>query len=401
MPVVSNRTVAALGVSQLVCWGISYYLVGGFGTLIAADTGWSPTVVQGGFSVALLVMGLCSPLAGRLMDRHGGRRVMAAGSILIALGCVGLAATHSVAGYYAAWVCLGVAMRFTLYDAAFAALPRIGGPGAKKAMSQITLLGGLASTVFWPLGGMLAGLFGWRGAMLVYAGFALATLPLHLGIPAARYVAHAGPGAPAVVAPLAAGRGDRMVAGLLYATIVTLTNFLNTAMSAHMIGILAGLGVASALTVWIAALRGIGQSASRLCEVLFGLRLHPLDLNLIACGALPFCFVIGLWSGRADMAAIAFALLYGAGNGLVTITRGTLPLVLFDHRTYGTLVGQLITPGFIIPAAAPIVYVVVIDRFGDGAALVLSTLLAALTLVAAIALRLRFNRAQSIVTQRR
>src|SRR5205085_2185278 len=121
-----------------------------------------------------------SPLSGRLIDRYGGRRVMVAGSAITFLGCLGLALSHDVATYYAAWLCLGLGMRMTLYDAAFAALARIGGPGAKGPISQITLLGGLASTVFWPIGYFLAGALGWRGAVFAYAGFALLTIPLHL-----------------------------------------------------------------------------------------------------------------------------------------------------------------------------------------------------------------------------
>ncbi|MGH6927472.1 MAG: MFS transporter, partial [Dongiaceae bacterium] len=180
---VPRRTVFCLGLSQLVCWGISYYLIGAFGDAIAADLGWSPSLVYGGFSAALVIMGLSSPPIGRAIDRHGGRAVMVAGSGVTALGCVGLALAHHAVTYYAAWLCLGLAMRMTLYDAAFAALARIAGAAAKRPISQVTLLGGLASTAFWPIGHALAASFGWRGAVLAYAGFALLTIPLHLALP--------------------------------------------------------------------------------------------------------------------------------------------------------------------------------------------------------------------------
>src|SRR5262245_23947377 len=169
---IARRTVFCLGLSQLICWGISYYLVGALGDLIAAELGWSASLVHGGFSAALVVMGLTSPAVGRAIDRHGGRAVMTAGSGVIAIGCIVLALADGVALYYAGWLCLGLAMRMTLYDAAFAALARIGGAAAKRPISQVTLLGGLASTVFWPIGHALAGPFGWRGAVLAYAGFA-------------------------------------------------------------------------------------------------------------------------------------------------------------------------------------------------------------------------------------
>lgn len=387
---IARRTVVLLGLSQLICWGITYYLIGGFGASIVADLGWPPTLVYGGFSAALLVMGLVSPVTGRLIDRFGGRPVMAAGSLCSAIGCAGLALSHNVLIYYAAWLCLGLAMRLTLYDAAFAALARLGGPEARQPMAQITLLGGLSSTVFWPLGHRLALAFGWRGALLAYAGFALLTLPLHLAIPAGRY--RASPGARHAPPPaLAATGSQRLLAGGLYVVIVTLANFLNSGMSAHMIDILSGLGLGAGLAVWISTLRGIGQSSSRLCEVAFGKRLHPLQLNLLATAGLPLCFLAGVFSGHFLAAAIVFAFLYGASNGLVTITRGTLPLVLFDHRTYGSFVGQLLVPSFLLSAVSPLAYAFVIAHFGERAALDLSIVLASVIVLAAAILKWRFH----------
>jgi MFS family permease len=390
--VILRRTVLCLGLSQLIAWGISYYLIGGFGEMIAADFGWTRDIVYGGFAVALLVMGLTSPLAGCLIDRHGGRRVMIAGALLNALGCVGLALCQSLPVYYTAWICLGVAMRLTLYDAAFAALARIGGPEARRPIAQITLLGGLASTVFWPVGRLLADHFGWRGALLAYAGIALLTIPLHLAIPNGRYEDLAPRETVAKLRPLAGAGRDLVLAAGLYALITTLANFLNAGMSAHMIGILTGLGVAATTAVWIATLRGVGQSSARLCEVLFGRRLHPLTLNLLASMLLPFAFIAGLFGGEIGAAGVAFAFLYGASNGIVTITRGTLPLVLFDHRTYGAFVGRLLAPSFVLSAAAPVVYAVVIDRYGQAGALYLSIGVAAVILTAAILLKILFSR---------
>jgi MFS family permease len=388
--VIRHRTVLCLGLAQLVSWGVSYYLIGAFGERIAGELGWSQSVIHGGLSAGLLVMGLSSGAVGRLIDRHGGRAVMCAGSLLTAAGCLGLAFAHTIAAYYAAWLALGLAMRLTLYDAAFAALARIGGGAARRPIAQITLLGGLASTVFWPLGHALAELFGWRGALIAYAGFALLTLPLHLALPAvaARPISDSAAAKPAI----ALGPADTRLAGLLYALIVTCAGILNAGMSAHMIGILAGLGLPAAIAVWIAATRGIGQSLARLGEVLFGARTSPFDLNLAACLVLPLCFVVGLAGGASAMAALAFAFAYGAGNGILTITRGTLPLLLFDPLRYGAQVGKLLAPGFLLSAASPLAYALLIERFGPGAALMLSFALALAMLAASLLLRLHFAR---------
>ena len=183
-----------------------------------------------------------------------------------------------------------------------------------------------------------------RGAVVVYAGFALATLPLHLSIPRGRFGETTEDLSLESRGPRAVSRSDRLIAGGLYALIATMASILNSGMSAHMIGILSGLGLAAAASVWISALRGVGQSLSRLAEVLFGRKFDPIALNLGAALLLPIGFAVGLFSNEYASAALFFAFCYGAGNGILTITRGTLPLVLFDHRTYGTVVGRLLAP---------------------------------------------------------
>lgn len=386
---ITQGLVWRLGASQLVCWGISYYLIAVFGPAIASETGWSRPIVWGGFSAALLVMGIVSPRIGRLVDERGGRAVMSTGSVLLALGCLGLSASHSLAIYYAAWLCLGVAMRMTLYEAAFASLVRIGGPAARRPISQITLLGGLASTILWPIGRALAETFGWRSALVVYAAFALLTLPLHLAVPAGRFD-HAASTDARVVPPLATGRREQILAAGLFTVIATLSSLLNAAMSAHMIPILTGLGMAAGSAVWIAALRGVGQSAARLCEVLFGGGLSPLALGAVASLIAPLGFVLGLGSGTSVAAGLGFAGLYGAGTGLWTIVRGTQPLVLFDPRSYGSLVGRLMMPSFFLSALAPVAYAAVIERFGNIAAIQLSLAFAIAILLASIVLWLGF-----------
>lgn len=380
-----------LGVSQLVCWGVSYYVVGVFAQRMGADLGLGPVAVQGGFSAALAVMGFASPVVGRLVDARGGRPVMVAGSVLIAAGCALLASASGIAHYYAAWLVLGAAMRMTLYEAAFAALARVGGPGARRSISQVTLLGGLASTVFWPAGNALADAFGWRAALAVYAALAILTVPLHLAIPPERFE-HASGTARSYAPPLARTPGERLLAGALYALLATLTAFLNTGMSAHMIGILAGLGAGGSVAVWVSTLRGVGQSSARLGEILSGSRLGPLALGVLAAAILPAAFLVGLASGHSRAAAIAFALFFGAGNGLVTIVRGTLPLVLFDPRSYGAVVGGLVAPSFLVSAAAPLALSVVIARSGEAVALELSAAVAAVVLAASVALAARFGR---------
>ncbi len=386
---IALRAIVCLGLTQLVGWGVTFYLIGALGPDMVADLGWNAATVYGGFSAAIVVMALVSPLAGRAVDLWGGHRVMPAGAVLAAAGCATLAATHGVVAYFTAWMLLGVGMRLCLYDAAFASLARAAGPAARRPMSQITLFGGLASTVMWPVGHALSGWLGWRGAVLAYGALALATLPLYLALPRARYAACLKDAGQASTG-LARNKAERRLAGVLYAAIAMLTNFLAAGNAAHLIALLSGLGLAGAMAVNIAALWGVGQFASRLADVALGSRLHPLTLTLAVAALLPLCFGLALFAGGSVAALAAYALLYGACNGLMTITRGTLPLALFDFRSYGALVGALLVPSFLLTAAAPVAYAYVVAQHGARAAMGLSAGLATAILAAALALRWRF-----------
>lgn len=235
-----------------------------------------------------------------------------------------------------------------------------------------------------------------RTSLIAHSGFALATLPLHRAIPDRRHDANAHPETTRA-APLAQGRREKLLAGGLYLVIMTITGFLNSGLSAHMINIMSGLGVGAALAVWLSTLRGIGQSTARLGEVLFGRRLSPLTLGIVAAGFLPLSFAAGLFSGTWALAGAVFALGYGAGNGLLTIVRGAQPLVLFDNRTYGHTAGRLLAPGFYVAAFAPVAYATVIDRYGNAVALHLSAALALIVLVCTLILWWRFRRRGSVL----
>lgn len=382
---ITRRLVWSMGFSQLVHWGISFYLIGVFGDLIMLDTGWSRTTVYGGFSAALLAMAVVSPASGRAIDRIGGRYLMIGGSVLCAASCLLLSVSQSIPVYYTAWIGLGIAMRCTLYDAAFAALTHIGGYSAKRAIAQITLLGGLAATCFWPIGHFLAEAWGWRGAVQIYAVIAILMVPLHLLIPPgeARLPELPSTGA----APNPADHHKPIVSAFLFAMIVALGNGLQSGMSAHLISILSELGLGATLAVTVAALRGVGQSTARLLEVLFGNRLHPINLNLIAAVAMPLSFILFQLSGGLVIAAIVFSFTYGAATGIFTITRGTLPLVLFDHSTYGARVGKLLVPSFLLSAASPLGFAYIIESFGVTASLHVSLAIALAILAASLMLK--------------
>lgn len=383
--VITRKAVWALGLAQLISWGISFYYVGVFGDLIAADLGWSRAFVFGGFSAALITMGAVSSFVGKTIDSVGGRPILMAGAMVCAASLSLLAMSDGVTLYFAAWIGLGIAMRCTLYDAAFAALVKIEGSSARRSITQITLLGGLAATCFWPVGHFLAETYEWRPATLIYAGFALILLLLFATLPDAKEAPTFEPSEPdRKDAPQR--RGNPARSAMLYATIIALGNGLHAGISAHLITVLTDLGLAAGLAVSVAALRGVGQTTGRIAELAFGQKVHPIHLNTFAAALIVVSFALGFLAAGLYLTAAAFVFFYGVATGLLTITRGTLPLVLFGPHRYGAMVGILLVPSFTVSAASPVIFAYVLDVFGPYATLGLALTVGVLMVLASLAL---------------
>jgi hypothetical protein len=348
--------ICGLGLTQIIGWGTTYYMLGALSQDIAQSTGWSGTLIFGAFSGALLLSGLISRRGGRLIDRIGGQRVMMAGSLCATAGLALMGLFPHPATYVIGWLLLGLAMRFATYDAAFASLTQIVGQGARRAISYLTLFGGLASTVFWPVSHYLALGIGWADTLLVYAALNLfVCLPIHW------MVLHAARGdraAERVVdtsTPHLSGHG-RLQAIALFATALALNGLVFSSISAHAVPLFQGLGFRGDEAVFMAALIGPSQVASRMGEILMGRHLTPMQLGLIAFGLLPVAVGLFALMGFSWPAAILFAVLYGASNGLVTIAKGAVPLMLFGTRGYGEVLGVISAPNLILNAAAPLLF---------------------------------------------
>jgi MFS family permease len=363
------RAVLVLCVTQILAWGAIYYPPVLTVPLIAADRGWSATLTMGGFSFGLLVAGFASPRIGMLIDRHGGHRVMPAGSLIGALGLVGLVYARHPAAYFACWMVLGLAMSASLYDPAFATLGRVFGAAARRPITALTLAGGFASTVSWPTTHALIEAVGWRGTYLVYAALlALIAAPLHAFVlprGRARPEVHASAAAPAAPAVLPA-RGATFA---LVAAAFAAYAFVPSGLAAHMLAIFGRLGLDAGTVVTIGALFGPSQVAARLAEFAVIRNLHPLWMVRIAVGLLLAAFVLLGAFGLSVAVAATFAVLFGAANGLVTIARGTVPLALFGAAGYGQIVGRIAAPALIIQSAAPLLLAYVVERASDRAAL--------------------------------
>jgi MFS family permease len=379
------RAVPVLGVTQILSWGTIFYTPVLIVPLIAAERGWSMSFAMGGFSVGLLAAGLSAPYVGRAIDRFGGHVVMTIGSLIGALGLVLIIQAASRLSYLAVWVVLGVAMAANLYDSAFATLGRIFGVGARAPITALTLAGGFASTVSWPMTHVLLEPVGWRGTYLVYATLlACISAPLHaFALPRVRFHMDTTPRSdapPAVLPP----HGLRFI--LVAAAFATYA-FVPSGLSAHLLAIFARSGIDAGTVVWIGALFGPAQVGARLIEFAFGRNLHPLWVARFALSVLLCAFTMLALLGISVPVAAAFALMFGGANGLVTITRGAVPLALFGASGYGHLMGRLAGPSLLVQAAAPLVMAFVVDRASDPAALALTATFAAAALVCFILIR--------------
>ncbi len=375
-----NVVVSTLGVTQTIAWGSSYYLTAVFADPVSVGLGLSRSWFFGAVSAALLLSGLLGPLAGRTIDRYGGRDVLAATNVVFALGLGLLAAAAGPVSLALAWVVIGVAMGFGLYEAAFATAAGLYGLEARNAITGITLIAGFASTVGWPLSAALIDTFGWRGAALGWAGLHLVVgLPMNrLLLPKAPAPVHAAP----PVVDAAAGVPWTMI---VLATVFGVTWFVSSAFATHLPRLLEALGATPAAAIAAGALIGPAQVAARLVE--FGVlrRASPMLSARLATVLHPVGAALLIVLG--PVAAVPFVLLHGAGNGLLTIARGTLPLALFGAGGYGLRTGLLAAPARILQGAAPLVFGLVLDRGGPRWALMFSGGLIAGCFVALLALR--------------
>jgi MFS family permease len=381
------RAVAVLGVTQILAWGTMFYTPVLMLPRLAADRGFTATFAMAGFSAGLLVAGFVARYVGTLIDGYGGHRVMPAGSLLGALGLVGLTYAGNAFAYLAVWMVLGVAMAASLYDPAFATLGRIFGARARRPITVLTLAGGFASTVSWPATQVLLDALGWRGTYLVYAALlAGIAAPLHwLALPRRRAEPELRPAGSAEPAPTLFPAKSR--AFVLVAAAFAAYAFVPSGLSAHLLAIFSRHGIDAATVVVIGALFGPAQVAARICELALARKLHPLWMVRFALGVLIAAFALLALFGFSVAAAAAFALLFGAANGLITIGRGTVPLALFGAAGYGRLIGRIAGPSLLMQGMAPLVLAFVAERGSDPLALLLAAGLTSTALVCFLLLR--------------
>nr|WP_306431324.1 MFS transporter [Pseudomonas aeruginosa] len=378
--------VSALGITQIFAWGSTFYLPAVLASPIARDTGWSLSAVVGGLSWGMLVAGLCSPVAGRLLDRHGGRVVLAFSSLMLSVGLLVMSTASSLWVYYLAWSILGLGMATGLYDSAFATLGTLLGERARGAITGLTLIGGFASTAGWPAMAALESWCGWRETCWVLAAVhAVIGLPIHwLAVPKPVNAVREVPKQRQTA--LAEDRSTRrlfwLVAGLL-----TVIAFVMASLSVHLLASLQQLGIPTVTVLAIGMVIGPAQVVARVLEFSLARHLHPTWSARagVLISLLGICLLI---PGTPWLAFVAAAL-YGAGVGILTIARGTLPLVLFGAEGYGARMGVLARPMLLAQAAGPFAVAFVLSGQGASVMLELMAVLVAIALFASLKLPTR------------
>jgi MFS family permease len=342
-----RRLALVLGFTQTLAWATTYYLPAVIVRPAAETLHHSTTELLIGYSWSLLVAGLVSPRVGAWIERHGGRGALATGTVVMAAGLLVLAAMPTLPGWYLAWTIIGAGMALGLYDAAFATIGRLLGLDARPAIVGVTLLAGFASTVGWPTGVALIHQFGWRATAVAYAGVHLVVnLPLLLTlIPRAAPA----PPVPAITTTTKTNTSGGLFALLLLGTFFCVRAAISAVVSVHALTLLHGVGLDAVAAVSVAALFGPSQVFGRILEWAFGRWIDPLTGSWMGAALLPLGVAALLLGGPA----VGFAVAYGMSNGILTISRGTLPMFLFGPHGYATRLGRLALPQLLAQAVAP------------------------------------------------
>ncbi|MFP3344051.1 MFS transporter [Halomonas sp. SIMBA_159] len=363
-----------LGSAQTLSWASSYYLPAILAVPIGREMGLSSSWVFGAFSAALLLVAILGPSVGRLIDRQGGRGVLMASNGVMALGLAALSLSQGAVSLVFAWLVIGVGMALGLYDAAFATLSRLLGNQARASITGVTLVAGFASTVGWPVTAFIESEWGWRVACASWAlAHVLVGLPLNARLPKAEPSAEFNASSTTSVSP------DRpRFTMLLLAYVFAAGWFVSTAMAAHLPRLLQESGVSLSVAIAAAALVGPAQVAARMGEFVLLRRFHPLVAGRVATTLHPLGAALLTLFG---MPAAGFALLHGAGNGMMTIASGTLPLALFGPHGFGRRQGLIMVPARALQALAPLLFGLLIDQAGADALWLTALLMLAATLV--------------------
>ncbi len=371
-------TITLLGIGQICAWGTLYYSFAVTGPLIARDFGISLPAAVLGYSALLVTGALVAPTVGRTIDRLGGRVVLAGGAIVGALGLIIIGLAPGPFVYAVGCLILGIAVAMSLYDAAFPALVQVAGPRSSRAITLLTLFGGLASTFFWPIAAAIAARWGWRATYLSFAAVNICVcLPIALiALPRRPVVSRSSeatrPAGGWSHPPLPLSPEGRRAAFICFALMVAAGNFVFAGLAVHLLTILGALGLSEGAAIIIGMIVGPAQVIGRIGEMALGPGRSPILAARISAAMQPASIGVLIFAPVAVATGGIFAALYGMANGILTIVKGTVSLFLFGSRGYGEILGKLSVPSLGARAAAPLVFAYVFTAGGPIPTLILS-----------------------------
>lgn len=379
-PTPTIRAVAALSLTQLIGWGSTFWLPAVTGPAMAADLGLPLPLAMAGPTAMLVVMALVSWPLGAVFERHGARPVMVLGSLLGALGLMLVGLAQGPVSYLLAWTLLGLAGAGMLTTPAQIAVTEIAGDQARRALGVLILAGGLTSTLFWPLTGLLQAQWGWRAATLCFSALMLLVcLPLHWAMlarhPREKAIAQVG----AEMAPI-----DRSRFVLLAMTFAS-NGFVTWGFALTIIILFEAAGLSHASALAAASFIGIAKWAGRLFDFVGGGRWSGFALGLAASALFPLSFIVLLQTSSFS-GALLFALVYGMAGGVIAVNRATLPLQIFPAGAYARASARLAMPLNLSFAAAPPAFAAIMTSAGPRAALWLAFGISILSLGSLLAL---------------
>jgi len=342
---------------QLITWGSVFYTFSLLMTPLEAELGMSRAESSLAFSLALLAEGLMAYLVGRWIDAGHERRVMTLGSVWVGVGLIAHSQVHSVTGFYAVWIWLGLGLAATLYSPAFAVVTRRFPQDFRRAIITLTFLGGLASTVFIPLFAWWMEVWGWRQAL-----WGLAALQLFLCAPlhgwllqGAQAAPRHTPGEKPLTAPVSVREHLRQAPFWLLALFTVLLMSVTSALPAHMIALLQESGLSPVWVIAIPAAIGVIQVVGRALLFVFERHWDIHTANRWIPLLIPAGVLVLLIGGMNPIASLIFVGLYGLGNGMNTIVKGTAMAQYVSRDHVGQLNGLLGVPIALARAAAPLI----------------------------------------------
>lgn len=356
----SLTSIFLIGMAQIIIWGGSYFLLAVLARPIMAEMQWSRQIVYGALSVSIFVSALLLPLIGHLIAQYSGKPILSMSGIVVAVGLLILAFSHTIALFYIAWIIIGIGMALGLYDTLFAVLGDYYGHQAKSTITGVTIISGFTTTIAWPLLAYCVTHLGWRETCLLWAMLMVISIwPLyHYSLPKHRESDVIDKKVPVAINKTHAVSLKKNIYWLM-STIFVTTSVIATVIAVQLIDILQEDGFTLAAAITIGAFIGPSQVVSRALDI-FVKFTHPMTSLFISVIFVAMGLILLVVYPKIAVLSI---IIYGAGNGLRSIVKATLPLFLVKKEEYAILMGKLARPSLIAQALTPIVSGYFIDVF--------------------------------------